>query len=392
MRTLSFSILILSISCTQHQQIDDVLETPIEKKYESSKVDIAIQLPSFQENYYNDIAQFLAGLEGDRNDSKLIDFKSLRSWKDYSSQVNRSWLRFEERKLSAIKPWVVQNILDKGRCQENVFYPFSGPDFTYLNALLPNAKNYYLFGLEPVGLVPDVNSMNKDSMNQLYSAMNQAIYDNLHLSFFITKNMKQEINNEQITGTIPVLLFFLARNGKLIENIEALEIDDEGKLIVKNSIDPIDKPFKKIVRIDFRDNVQGPTKSLHYFSMNIANRGFSRDSIMGKFFSALPDDMTTMVKSASYCMHENKYSKIREVVLKKSKFLIEDDSGIPYRFLSPKQWDTFCFGNYEKPIKVFSNYLQDDLKRAFEKSFKLPFRFGYDYPSNLLIADRKDNR
>jgi hypothetical protein len=386
-----FSFLLFLTACSSGEEQLEINKMPIEEIANSIEEDSIIETPSFQDNYYNDVAYFLAGLTGDSMNSVFNDFQVLESWEDYSMQVNKSWTRFEERKLSIIKPWVEQNILETGRCGENAFYPFSGPDFTYLNAFLPDAQNYYLFGLEPIGVIPDVNQLEKDSIDQLYASMNQAIFDNLHLSFFITKKMKEEINNEQVSGTIPVLLFFMARSGKLIENVHAMDIDDAGNLIALESDDSIQKPFKKIVRIDFKDDALAPTKSLHYFSMNIANSGFSNSSPLGKFFSGLPNDMTTLVKSASYCMHEEKFSDIRDVVLAKSKFIIEDDSGIPFRFFDPEKWTSHYFGSYDEPIEAFTEYNQDDLKTAFEGAQGLPFRFGYDYPSNLLITERKDS-
>lgn len=392
MKTLiALSALFLFTACENTDQPQETAQPEIQETAEANHEDTIPVQPAFQDNYYNDVAHFLAGLKGDSVNSKFKEFHQLDSWADYSTQVNKSWTRFEDRKLSTIKPWVAQNILESGRCGENAFYPFSGPDFTYLNAFLPDAKNYYLFGLEPVGVIPDVNLLEKDSIDQLYAAMNQAIFDNLHLSFFITKKMKEEINNDQVSGTIPVLLFFMARSGKLIENVEALDIDNDGNLIVMEAQDSIQKPFKKIVRIDFKDNAEAPTKSLHYFSMNIANSGFSNSSPLGKFFNSLPNDMTTLVKSASYCMHEEKFSDIRDVVLAKSKYLIEDDSGIPFRFFDPAQWNTHCYGSYDEPIDAFIEYQQEDLKTAFEEALGLPFRFGYDYPSNLLITERKDS-
>lgn len=392
MRTLIYlPLVLLFAACSTPEEPKEepiVVEEPIEDTVQV--VEETTDISEFKNNYYNEVAQFLAGMSGDEEYSPFNPYRDLDSWTDYKTQVDKSWTRFEERKLTAIKPWVQQHVVEADRNGKDAFYPFSGPDFTYLNAFLPHAQNYYLFGLEPVGTIPDINELEMDSIDQLYAAMNQAIFDNLHLSFFITKKMKNEINNEQVSGTIPVLLFFMARSGKLIENVEAMNIDDKGQLFALESEDSIQKPFKKIVKIDFRDSVDAPTKSLHYFSMNIANSGFSSNSPLGKFFNNLPADMTTLVKSASYCMHEEKFSDIRDVVLSKSKYLIEDDSGIPFRFFAPEQWNTHCYGIYETPIKSFSEYHQEDLKTAFEEALDLPFRFGYNYPSNLLITERKE--
>lgn len=391
MRTLiAIPFLLLFVACTAEEE-PQVEEAIVEEIVEETIVeDTVTPVPAFQNNYYNEVAHFLAGMKGDSINSVFNTFREIESWDDYAMQIDKSWTRFEDRKLAEIKPWVRENVIKANRCGKDAFYPFSGPDFTYLNAFLPEAQNYYLFGLEPVGAIPDINLLEKDSIDQLYAAMNQAIFDNLHLSFFITKKMKNEINNEQVSGTIPVLLFFMARSGKMIEGVDAMQIDDNGDLVVMEPMDSIQKPFKKIVRISFRDSLQGPTKSLHYFSMNIANSGFSSSSPLGKFFDKLPSDMSTLVKSASYCMHEEKFSDIRDVILSKSKCLIEDDSGIPFRFLDPEVWNTYCYGSYVQPIDAFEEYMQEDLKAAFEGSKGLPFRFGYNYPSNLVITERKE--
>lgn len=390
MRKLIVLPFILFVTACNTQEEPVAEESLLEEAIEEAVVeDTVAEIPAFQNNYYNEVAHFLAGMNADSLNSVFNMFREIDSWNDYAMQIEKSWTKFEDRKLAEIKPWVNENVLKTGRCGNDAFYPFSGPDFTYLNAFLPNAKNYYLFGLEPVGAIPNVNLLEKDSIDQLYAAMNQAIFDNLNLSFFITKKMKNEINNEQVSGTIPVLLFFMARSGKLIEGVDAMKIDENGDLAVIEPIDSIQKEFKKIVRISFRDSIHGQTKALHYFSMNIANSGFSNSSPLGKFFEKLPADMTTLVKSASYCMHEEKFSDIRDVILSKSKCLIEDDSGVPFRFLNPEQWTTHCYGSYVQPIDAFEEYMQEDLKAAFEGSKGLPFRFGYNYPSNLVITERK---
>lgn len=339
--------------------------------------------------YYDHIARYISGLTLDSADEAFEAFIDNDSWRDYAMQIDKSWNRFTERKLTAIGPWVKENITDKSLYTKTAFYPFSGPDFTYLNAFLPEADNYYLFGLEPVGKIPNINELEVDSVDQLFIAMNDAIRDNINLSFFITKKMKEEINNDQVTGTIPVLLFFMSRSGKKILDIEPKEINDAGELITIESEDPLNKEFKKIVEISYTEPGATQVKKLYYFSMNIGDSGFYRRSRMVKFFDNLPEDLTTFVKSASYCMHDDQYSKIRNVILTKSKFVIEDDSGIPFRYFPEDQWEHKFYGSYTAPIEAFSMQMQEDYLEAFKQAEPLPFRFGYNYPSNLFIAIRK---
>jgi hypothetical protein len=91
-------------------------------------------------------------------------------------------------------------------------------------------------------------------------------------------------------------------------------------------------------------------------------------------------------------MHAEKYSKIRSLLLNKSDNIIEDDSGIPYSFFDQNLWDMNLYGSYSKPISVFKEFMQQDYKTAFQKeSSPINFRFGYSYPSNILVARKKLN-
>ena len=93
-------------------------------------------------------------------------------------------------------------------------------------------------------------------------------------------------------------------------------------------------------------------------------------------------------------MHYSSFSDIRDLVLSKSKFLVQDDTGIPYRFFPQNQWKTNLFGVYEAPIKDFdAGLFQKDLSGAYNDSSlykgNLNFSLGYHWGSrkqNQLVA------
>ena len=97
-------------------------------------------------------------------------------------------------------------------------------------SFLPNAENYFMVALEPVGKIPNIEKID-NNMNSFFGALNNAIRDNLNLSFFITKNMKGQMNNAQIKGTIPALLFFMARMNLHIQDIVPASISKDGKCL-----------------------------------------------------------------------------------------------------------------------------------------------------------------
>ena len=96
-------------------------------------------------------------------------------------------------------------------------------------------------------------------------------------------------------------------------------------------------------------------------------------------------------------MHYISFSQIRNIVLEKSKYLIQDDTGIPIKYFKPDMFTIELFGIYEKPVKDFSeSVFQQDLNIAYRDSTKykgdLNFSLGYHWGSrkqNQMIAIKK---
>ena len=342
-------------------------------------------------NYYNDIARFVAGMP--LSDSSLLKkYTEKNEWKNYAADIDKSWANFQKNKLDVMQPWINKELNVINKKSKDVFYPFSGPDFVYMYTFLPKAENYYMVALEPVGIIPDITKI-ENSMPSFFAALNNAIRDNLNLSFFITKSMKVQMNNAQIKGTIPVLLFFMARMNLHIQNISPATISKEGKQVLSETdiLNKVDKKFTNGVEITFLRPGENKLSKLYYYSVSIRNDGFAAMPEAETYLKSLPTDMTTIVKSSSYCMHEDKYDKIRDIVLTHSKFLIQDDSGVPFRFFNKENWDFGYYGIYTRPIPVFSHFYQDNLKKSWpQTAAKLSFRFGYNEESNIFVATRKN--
>ncbi len=98
-----------------------------------------------------------------------------------------------------------------------------------------------------------------------------------------------------------------------------------------------------------------------------------------------------MIKSASYLLHYETFSFIRNIILNNSKFILQDGSGIAYRYFNKDVWDLQLYGVYNGPINVFSSNYEPDLKRAFnEQQVKeVPFQYGYGSTTTLYTLRRK---
>jgi hypothetical protein len=149
------------------------------------------------------------------------------------------------------------------------------------------------------------------------------------------------------------------------------------------------------VRIDFQNPALGRPQTLYYFSLDVSNPGLRNRPEFQRFLDAQADG-STFIKSASYLLQDPAFSQIRKDILAKSLFLLQDDSGMPYRFLLKKDWDVSLYGEYLGPKNDFKTGSQPDLEKAYKQpgaAKALPFHFGYHWEegreSCVQVAVRK---
>jgi hypothetical protein len=124
--------------------------------------------------------------------------------------------------------------------------------------------------------------------------------------------------------------------------------------------------------------------------MDISDSGFKKYLGVQNFMNSFADPLTTLVKSASYCLHGAKYNTIRSIIQDKTKYLLQDDTGIPYGLFNEKNWTIKLYGKYEMPVKVFEDMYQEDFKKAMEENASpVDFRFGYTKEANILLGIKK---
>ncbi len=67
------------------------------------------------------------------------------------------------------------------------------------------------------------------------------------------------------------------------------------------------------------------------------------------------------LKAASYLMHETYFSNIRNFLMGKAVAVLQDDSGIPFRYFLGGGWQIYFFGRYSGTLDIFKKYYQADL-------------------------------
>jgi hypothetical protein len=338
---------------------------------------------------YNDCALYIAGISNQQG--TLAAYENDSAWPKYARFISQSWERFDQRHLAPMRKWASQELSAANTA--TVFYPFSGPDFVNMYTLFPHAKTYLMIALEPVGGIPDFSPTDK---SHFFAHLEHSLADLLQLNFFITDKLNNSLGKPEMQGILPILLFFLAREKTQVLDVRYWLMKPDGAIEESPAAGPRIFSREDIagVRIDFVRVGSQENQTLYYFRVNLRNDSLKRHE---KFIAFLKGfgPLTTFAKAASYLMHKPNYSKIRQLILDQSLFVLEGDSAIPLKYFDRTAWNLRFFGAYTSPINYFKNYQQKDLAEIYRKGTDvLPLPFGIDYrhrvnTSNLMFASKK---
>lgn len=335
------------------------------------------------------IARFVAGKPIDAGDD-LYEKSQSEAWQRYSQACMQAWQTYDSKVADSIRVWRDMELGNVSDSIKTVFYPFSGPDFINANLYFPNANEFILFGMEPPGDIPNPENIGAESLDVYLHSFSEAISSITQHSFFHTKRMKKQLASKELYGVTPILMLFMAQADKKIVNIRPFEFVNNGE---KKYLDHFprykgEEAFGKGVEIQFTDWNQKELRTLTYFAANIADGGLSQNIPTREFLKTIPSPCVTYVKSATYLMNKSYFSIIRNTVLDKADLILQDDSGIRYKYFDPKIWDIQLYGSYDNPIALFKEHFDQALHDAYrtKKVKPLPFRRGYDAASNQLIA------
>jgi hypothetical protein len=337
----------------------------------------------------NDTARFLAGMEP--ADPTLKDLTRSEAWQRHAKVFDNAWMELDRKQLARIREWAATKGPDATSSKSTLFYMFSGPDFLYANTFHPQASTYVLCGVEPIGPMPDLSKLPPAEIGGELRALQSSLDSVMSFSFFITKEMKNDLRNHLLSGTLPVLFIFLERSGMTINDVGFVSVDENGNLGPQP--DPAHpKSTAPGVRISFAPNGSSVQQTLYYFSTDISNDGLKHSGFLQFCKSLAPGN--SFVKSASYLMHEKSFSSIRDFLLDNTTTLIQDDSGIPCSFFAPEMWNMTFFGSYPGPIPLFKEYGQTILSEYYKATNPAPLNFGIGYrhhanESTLMVLSRK---
>ena len=316
----------------------------------------------------NDIALFLAGKPVHRGEV-LSRLQQSVDYQTHQREMRLVWNQFASRRVARMGAWSGENMPQAGV----LHYPFGGPDLLYASAMFPRVPNYVLLGLEDAGQLPPLESLPIEEVLGALPAYRQATKTQLQVGYFITKDMRSDLERSALRGVTPILLGTLALMGGEVDSVSGISAGG-----------------KPAVEIRFR-NAEGGSRKATYVSGDLSNGGFNSGY---QQWVAAQGRGITYFKAASYLMHDDGFSKARSFFLSNSNAILQDDSGIPFRYFEPSQWSIRYFGHYEQPIELFAKHAQGDLRAAYagNPSTPIPFGSGYHYDAgnaNLILATKR---
>jgi hypothetical protein len=322
-------------------------------------------------NDYDEVAKRLAGLFIEPDDKKQLN---------YAKSVNVQWKKLNTASLSHISAWSATHLSPLLPPTTTLYYPFGGPDIAYALAFFPRMNNYILVGLEPIGTFDNIKKTIANPST--LPALEHAFSSYWKKGYFITSEMMTQLSNRDVRGALYLILIGLARNGCVINLVEDLSIDSSGQVVARQ-----DKMLP-CVRIIFTYSGENFSRNVYYVRADLTNLNKKLCHLMA-FVKRAP--FVTLIKSASYVLHDQCSSQMRAFLLKNSSAILQDDTGIPFRYLSPTH-QIYPFGTYKKPaLNVFRHFLQKDLQNFFSNRsvVTIPFKIGYGFNQedrNLILA------
>jgi hypothetical protein len=342
--------------------------------------------------YAQDVALFLGGQQPSQH-SDLTSLAATPAWQAFAKDQDKSWDKYRATHTTRMTQWANAQLDSVHANSPTIFYPFSGPDFLNVVTMFPTSQTYVLMGLEPVGSIPARTTLENP---KLLPAVKTSLWSVLNFSFFRTNDMAVDLKSVELDGALPLMMLFAARTGNQITAIRPVQLDATGQLLdaPKDTTQTPDPKSIPGVEMKLR-GPDGQPKIVYYFSADLSDWKLNTKKAPLEFVRHL-GPLTTYVKSATYLMHKSYFNQVRRTVLRRSRYILQDDSGIAMKYFQKGAWQFDYYGTYRRPINLFAKQYQPELTAAYHDTIRkpkpLPFGTGYNWrqtDSNLMLAKRQ---
>ncbi|MDP3935382.1 MAG: hypothetical protein Q8Q56_00060 [Alphaproteobacteria bacterium] len=304
---------------------------------------------------------------------------------------------YEERNLSKMTAWRDQYLISVPRPDETLFYPFSGPDVVNMLTFFPNQQTYVMMGMEYVGTAETVNEWMKPLTKTKMDTIRKAVESVFIRSFFRTLDMSSDFSRNGTRGVLPGMLLMLKVLDRDVKSVQWVTLNVDGSLryLTPEATKTASGNFG--VEIKVTHPTQGFEQTIYYFKTDLSDAPMASNAGLRNFIQGKLGTTMTFVKSASFLMHMKEFGWMRNTVLNTSRAVLQDDSGVPFKFYKKNDWTPHLYGQYVGPYgESFAAFKQPELNKAYDSMplQLLDFSFGYGYakiPSHLMLFIRREN-
>ncbi len=317
----------------------------------------------------NDTARLFAGMDG----GGLSYIRHSPAWVAHKQRMDRLWATHLSLHREPLMTWAAGEIGDVQRSHA-LFYPFSGPDFLFASAICPGAETYVMCGLEPAEPLPNFAGLSQGEIESGVNGLHNSVSTIMTSSYFITTEMRSNLQATRFRGVLPIIMAFMARTGYTVDSVDTIRLDGAGNITLSGA------SGNTGLMIRCRNGFGAP-KRVFYFKQDISNGGTTGP--LFAFVSRL-GRVPAFTKSASYLMHEDGFSNVRNFMLRHCSAIVQDPSGVPYREFNRAGWSLALYGNYRSTLSIFTGCQQPDLAAAYQSGQHpvKPLNFGIGYLMN----------
>ena len=362
-----------------------------EKDAAESKLPLRMLDPDSLRNMSTLLAGMIAGEDLDEVDPV---------WAEHARFMDEAWTEID-RRLERMHRWAATQGVAAEDPTAPLLYPFGGPDLISALQFFPDASSYLLIGLEAPGHMPDPESFSAEILSVDLKRLRKPFNSFVDHGYFVRNEIDKDLSGGHFDGVLPIILICLVRSGQVPLSLEYIEIDPETYAIQPAGRESETTRAVVVRFVDAADAAAGAElgtlepRAVYYFAQDLSNNGLFSDEPFSRLVQR-QKAINVYMKSAEYLLHTDDFSTFRKLLLKKASTILQDDSGIPVRFLTSDTWDLRLFGRYSSVLAAYSHWLQDDLVAAYAngKSIgELDFTLGYSSKTdggNLILGVRKD--
>ncbi|BDW10583.1 hypothetical protein PSHI8_06650 [Polynucleobacter sp. SHI8] len=303
-------------------------------------------------------------------------------WQKINELIQGSWSNYSTKMGKPMLSWSSNEVHSDAK---KVFYPFSGPDFTTLYQIYPQADHYVMSAQQRGERLVDLSQLSPSAASQTMEVLSSAWKSFGSDGFFVTEYLFKYISTNKVKiGATTLIASFAHLHQFSIQKIVPISIDSDGS--VKELTE--DQSWDSVRFYLVKDN---RPVILDYVRMDLSNDGM-KDSPAHLAFFRESAKSPVLLKAASHLPQHKGFTMIRDEMLNNAPMVVQDETGLDYQPLN-QQFNTVLYGSFVKAYKVFSTY-NTELAKAYklrDDEKKLPFRIGYFKDGNyaLIVATRK---